>query len=31
MASVGFSPKSRQDLIEIGDHVGKGSRITVVQ
>jgi toxin ParE1/3/4 len=26
MASVTFSPKSRQDLLEIGDHIAKDSR-----
>lgn len=26
MASVTFSPKSRQDLIEIGDYIAKDSR-----
>jgi toxin ParE1/3/4 len=27
MAAVTFSPRSRQDLIEIGDHIAKDSRI----
>ena len=26
MASVGFSPKSRQDLLDIGDYIAKDSR-----
>jgi toxin ParE1/3/4 len=26
MASVTFSPKSRQDLLDIGDHIAKDSR-----
>ena len=26
MASVAFSPKSRQDLLDIGDHIAKDSR-----
>jgi toxin ParE1/3/4 len=26
MASVSFSPKSRQDLLDIGDHIAKDSR-----
>ncbi|MGA7951798.1 MAG: type II toxin-antitoxin system RelE/ParE family toxin [Thiobacillaceae bacterium] len=26
MAAVTFSPKSRQDLLEIGDHIAKDSR-----
>ena len=31
MAAVVFSPKSRQDLIDIGDHIAKDSRASALK